>query len=117
VAAPVVKKENAVSGETEGASPDPAAAKAEAGSAAMAKAQAVEENLGPAAKEYLRGLLVNIRTMLTYVNATGIGVPAELREKLDDLMKNPALDKYGMTPALTNEVQKRRGGWWPWPKA
>jgi hypothetical protein len=53
-----------------------------------------KEYLGPAALEFLNGLLDNIRTMLAYVNSAGIAVPDELRSKLDELMNNPALDQY-----------------------
>lgn len=71
-------------------------------------AQSVEI-LGRPAQEYLAGLLDNIGTMLAYMNREGIAMPDELRSKLDELMKNPTLDKYSL-------FSGDKKGKWPWPQ-
>ncbi len=80
---------------------------------------AAEEELGPFAQEFLRRLLDNIRTMLTYVNETGITMPADLRVRLDELMTNPTLDKYCgqisiRPPASQGDTVSDRRRWLPW---
>jgi hypothetical protein len=55
---------------------------------------ASEKPLEGQAREYLGALLKSIGTMLDYANSNGISLPDELREKIGELLKHPAVDAY-----------------------
>jgi hypothetical protein len=73
--------------------PRPEPARAEA-SPVMVDSMPSEKPLKGPALAYLRKLLTNIDTMLSYTNSNGIALPDDLRNKIAELLKSSAVGDF-----------------------